>query len=104
MYETMFSVGDYILDLGQSHGHSSSKGWVYSPEPSSKLLSVAITDNFETFSKRNEDHQYFVALLKYPRKQQFLIYVVKNWNLVISTVGFQKRNSAADCSVWSTGS
>ena len=92
-HASMFSVGDYILDLGQFHGQSLSKGWVHSPEPSSKLLSVAITENFETFSKRNEDEfeqiseQYFVALLKYPGKQQFLVYDVKNWHLFIVKYG-----------------
>ena len=92
-YASIFSVDDYIMDLGQFHGHSSSKGWVHSLEPSSKLHSVAITENFETFSKRNEEEfehlsqQYFMVLLKYPRKQQFLLYDVQNWNLFIVKYG-----------------
>jgi hypothetical protein len=92
-YASMLSVGDYILDLGQFHEQSLSKGWVHSPEPSSELLNVAIAENFETFSKSNEDdfeqisEQYFVALLKYPGKQQFLVYDVKNWHLFIVKYG-----------------
>ena len=85
---SIVQVGTWFLDLAQFHSFPSTKGWVET-DLSKESRSLVISDNcfFQEYSKQNEDEfeqlaeSTLVVLLKYPGKQQFLMYSVKRWEL-----------------------
>ena len=87
-YASIVQVGTWFLDLAQFHSFPSTKGWVET-DLSKESRSLVISDNcfFQEYSKQNEDEfeqlaeSTLVVLLKYPGKQQFLMYSVKQWQL-----------------------
>jgi tRNA G46 methylase TrmB len=94
-YANVFNVGSYFIDLGQYQSESTATGWALASDPASQPRSVCIADTsiFKSFSKHNEaefEHypfQDFVLLLKFPGKQQFLLYDVKQWELLTIRYG-----------------
>lgn len=88
-YASVFNVGSYFIDVGQYQSESTATGWALASDPASQPRSVCIADSsiFKSFSKHNEAEfeqypfQDFVLLLKFPGKQQFLLYNVKQWEL-----------------------
>jgi hypothetical protein len=94
-YSSVFNVGSYFIDLGQYQTEMASTGWVFASDPTSQPRSVCIADDtiFQSFTKHNEAEfeQYpfhdLVLLLKFPGKQQFLLYNVKQWELFTITYG-----------------
>ena len=88
-YASVFNVDSYFIDLGQYQSESTATGWALASDPASQPRSVCIADTsiFKSFSKHNEAEfeqypfQDFVLLLKFPGKQQFLLYNVKQWEL-----------------------
>ncbi len=89
---SVFNVGSYFIDLGQYLPQASDMrtGWVFASDPTSQPRSVCIADHnfFKSYTKTNEadfdqrTYQEYVLLLKFPRKSQFLLYDVKQWELI----------------------
>jgi hypothetical protein len=94
-YASVFNVGSYFIDLAQYHTETASTGWAFALDPTSQPQSVCITvesifqsftmDNAADFEQRTS--QDLVLLLKFPRRSQFLLYDVKNWELFTVRVG-----------------
>ena len=91
------------MHLGQFHGHAPSEGWTVVSDASNESDHLIVSDDslFESFSKLNEaefesnTQQDFVVVLKFPGKQQFLLYDVKEWQLF--TVRYDRLPKAAEC-------
>jgi len=97
-YDTEFAsilqVGSWFMDLAQFHDLSSTVGWVPT-ELSIQSACLVISDRcyFKEYTKSNEDdfeklsESTLVVLLKYPRKQRFLLYNVQKWELFTVNYG-----------------
>jgi hypothetical protein len=87
-YASILQIGTWFLDLAQFHQFPSAKGWV-DTDLSKESRSLVISDScsFKEYSKQNKDEfeqlaeSTLVVLLKYPGKQQFLMYSVQQWEL-----------------------
>ena len=94
-YASVFNVGSYFIDLGQYRRETVTTGWALASDPTSQPQSVCIADAsiFKSYTKQNEadfdqrTYQDFVLLLKFPGKQQFLLYDVKEWELITVRFG-----------------
>ena len=100
-YESILQVGSWFLDLAQFHNLLSPVGWV-GTDPSNQSPCLVISDDcgFKAYSKKNEDEfeklieSTLVVLLKYPGKQQFLVYSVQKWKLFTVNYGRLPRQAA----------
>ena len=91
-YASVFNVGSYFIDLGQYRRETVTTGWALASDPTSQPQSVCIADAsiFKSYTEADFDqrtYQDFVLLLKFPGKQQFLLYDVKEWELITVRFG-----------------
>jgi len=100
-YKSILTVGGWFLDLAQFHNLSSPVGWV-GTDLSNQSPCLVISDGcgFKAYSKKNEDDfeklidSTLVVLLKYPGKQQFLVYSVQKWQLFTVNYGRLHKQAA----------
>lgn len=101
--ENILQVGNFQMNLGQFHGHAPSEGWIAATDASIQSSLIVMDDSpFESFSIFNEaefenkSQQDFQVLLKFPRKQQFLLYDVKEWQLFTVRYGRLPKSEACN--------